>query len=480
MTTSVDATAARANAAFRSAADKVKHLLGQALQLKPADPKQITIAMEMASSLSYVFSSFAYLATSVLPMVLSAAAELHEYLDSSCNVVSTLVWSNIRAGDPCQSCAPKSKQQCATSKAMITSEDERNLDMTDIPKQPVARKKTSPTLRKTQLRNKSPLRLTVTSNDEDSWATVNPIPTTGPSYVELDELDEEMLMNIGLVPKMGRPYVEILPAPRAIAGDDAADPMVWSPGCGPCIHRGPVCCQGFNNSGAVLTVCGSCHHLKHKCSGNSSAAPTTKGKKPVVITTWWARSRSHCRASPVHVSPETDDTAAPAAAFTSGAPAPVVAAELLSAIAAPTPTPATAPITTPITAPIKAKASIGEKHLLEANQRLADQEATSKLLAEQFQELRRQLLPPQVPASPVTVCLPVMIGNSGNKDIAGAEDAAESTSGAIAEAEGAAESMSGAMAEAEEAAESVSGVIAGLSSNTMDVAKDPAESASVS
>jgi hypothetical protein len=51
MTTSVDATAARANAAFRSAADKVEHLLGQALQLKPADPKQIAIAMEMASSL---------------------------------------------------------------------------------------------------------------------------------------------------------------------------------------------------------------------------------------------------------------------------------------------------------------------------------------------------------------------------------------------------------------------------------------------
>ncbi|KAG1725101.1 hypothetical protein EDB19DRAFT_1915218 [Suillus lakei] len=217
MTTSVDTTAARANAAFRSAADK------------------IAIAMEMASSLSYVFSSFAYLATSVPPMVLSATTELHEHLDSSsCNVVSTPVWSDIRAGDlQCcnsplypftvaygnpppptdatvagpsgsntvltpdvlagkgkgkeradppgkpaeqhghgidrgkqpramstthsQSRALKSKQQRATSKAMITSEDERDLDMADIPKQPAARKKSSlptrlpPALRKTQL-----------------------------------------------------------------------------------------------------------------------------------------------------------------------------------------------------------------------------------------------------------------------------------------------------------------------------------------
>ncbi|KAG1725100.1 hypothetical protein EDB19DRAFT_1915217 [Suillus lakei] len=276
-----------------------------------------------------------------------------------------------------------------------------------------------------------------------------------------------MSMNVGPAPKMGRLYVEIPPAPPTIAGNDAANPTVWSPSCGPCIHRGLVCRQGFNNS--------------------------------------------------VHVSPETDDTATPAAASTSGAPAPVVA-ELLSAIATPTPTPtptpATAPITTPTPAPtpttaaasspdgpadasvdalkeqieasqltvtsLEAKASIGEKHPLGANRGLANRGVTSKLLAEQFQELHWQLLPPQVPASPVMVCLPVMIGNSGNKDIAGAEDAAESTSGTIAEAEGAAESMSGTMAEAEEATESASGVIASLSSNTMDVAKDPAESASTS
>ncbi|KAG1730648.1 uncharacterized protein EDB91DRAFT_1252501 [Suillus paluster] len=556
MTAIVNWAANKANAGFLNAANKVEHLLGQALQLKPADPKHIAIAMEMAASLSFTFSSYTYSATSVPPMVLSAAAEIHEHLDnSSCNVVSAPVWSNIRPDDPrsqhsplypltlaygkpppptnppvagpsgsntavtqdanvlagkgkgkaredpeaepteqrgrgmehkrlrcmsgprSQSRAPKAKRPRATSKAMITSEDEQELDMVDIPQQqpaPEARKKASlptrlpPALKKTRSQSKS---FTVTSNnEEDAEPTPKPPPKKKKTYVEIDD---EMTANIGPVPKMGMPYVQVPPAPSAIAGNDTADPNTWSP--------------GYNNSGVALTICEACHCLKHKCSGNGSAVPTTKAKKLAVTTTRRGRSKSRRRASLVHVSPET---ATPAAASTSGAPAPVVATT-----AAPAPTPASAPIpipiptptptTTPITAPataaaptaastpdgpadasvialkeqiealqstvasLEAKASIREKHLLEANQRLADQEATSKLLAEQFEELRWQLLPPPVPASPVAACLPVIIGNlsGNNKNIGAAEDGAEPMSGAIAEAEEVAESTSGVVAQ---------------------------------
>ncbi|KAG1731222.1 uncharacterized protein EDB91DRAFT_1085158 [Suillus paluster] len=581
MTAVVDWAANKANAGFLNAANKVEHLLGQALQLKPANPKHIAIAMEMAASLSFTFSSYAYSATSVPPMVLSTAAEIHEHLDdSSCNVVSAPVWSNICPDDlrsqhsplypltlaygkpspptnppvagpsgsntavaqdanvlagkgkgkaredpeaepteqrsrgmerkrlrcmsaACsQSRAPKAKRPHATSKAMITSEDEWELDMADIPQQqlvPEARKKASlptrlpPTLKKTRSQSKS---FTITSdNEEDAEPTPKPPPKKKKMYVEID--NEEMTTNVGPAPKMGTPYVQVPPAPSAIA-----DPNTWLPGCGPCVHQGLICLQGYNNSGAALTVCEACHRLKHKCGGNGSAIPTTKAKKPVATTTRQGCSKSRCRASPVHVSPET---ATPAAASTSGAPAPVVATTAAptptsTPIPIPTPTPTTTPITAPATAAaptaastpdgpadasvvalkeqievlqstvtsLEAKASIGEKRLLEANQRLADQEATSKLLAEQFEELRRQLLPPPVPASPVAACLPVIIGNlsGNNKNIGAAEDGAEPASGAIAEAE--------------EVAESASGVVAGLSGNNMDVEEDLAESASTS
>ncbi|KAG1721013.1 uncharacterized protein EDB91DRAFT_1088606 [Suillus paluster] len=595
MTAVVNWATNKANAGFLNAANKVEHLLGQALQLKPADPKHIAIAMEMAASLSFTFSSYAYSATSVPPMVLSATAEIHEHLDdSSCNVVSAPVWSNICPDDPrsqhsplypltlaygkpppptnppvagpsgsnttvtqdanvlagkgkgkargdpeakpteqrgrgmerkrlrcmsaprSQSRAPKAKRPRATSKAMITSEDERELDMSDIPQQqpaPEARKQASlptrlpPALKKTRSQSKS---FTVTSDDEeDAEPTPKPPLKKKKTYVEIDD---EMMANIGPAPKMGTPYVQVPPAPSAIASNDAADPNTWSPGCGPCVHRGLICLQGYNNSGAALTVCEACHRLKHKCGGNGSAVPTTKAKKPAATTTRRGRSKSRCRASPVHVSPET---ATPAAASTSGAPAPVVATTATptptsTPIPIPTPTPTTTPITAPATAAaptaastpdgpadasvvalkeqiealqstvasLEAKASIGEKRLLEANQRLANQEATSKLLTEQFEELHRQLLPPPVPASPVTACLPVIISNlsSNNKNIGAAEDGTEPASGAIAEAEEVADNnMDVAEAPAESAP--TSGINAGLSGNTNDVAE--AESASI-
>ncbi|KAG0693662.1 hypothetical protein DFH29DRAFT_1007066 [Suillus ampliporus] len=573
MTTTIDGIAVQCNAAFHSVGDKVEHLLGQALQLKPADPKHIAIAMEMASSLSDVFTRHTYSATSVPPMVLSAAAELQEHLDSSfCNVVSTPVWSNIRPDDPwcrnsplypltvaygipppptnppvagpsgsnaalapdvlagkgkgkeradpegepaeqrgcgieqskrprvmsttrSQSRAPKSKWQRATSKAMITSEDEQTgascQEEDFLPPSKI------PSYTASQVSG-----LNMVTDDEGLQATPNPRSKTK-QYVEIDELDDEMPMNVGPAPKMGRPYVEIPPTPSAIAGpvaadDQATDLMVWSPGCGPCVHRGLVCRQGFNNSSAALTICGSCHRLKHKCGGNGSAAPTTKGRKPAATTTRRARSRSHRRPSPVHVSPETDDTAAPAAASTS-APSPLpLPLPLPPPLPSPLPSPLRPATTAPASSPdgpadesvlalkeqvealqstvasLEAKASIGEKHLLEANQRLADQEATSKLLAKQFEELRRQLLPPPVPASPQKMEL---TAESASGDVAGLSGNNMDVEEDLAEAASASGGNNMDVAEAPAESTPASGVNAGLSGNTKDVAE--AESASI-
>ncbi|KAG1719959.1 hypothetical protein EDB19DRAFT_1918360 [Suillus lakei] len=53
MPSGLDAVTTEANAAFCQAADMVKHMLGQALQLDAAHPKHITIAQDMARALLF-------------------------------------------------------------------------------------------------------------------------------------------------------------------------------------------------------------------------------------------------------------------------------------------------------------------------------------------------------------------------------------------------------------------------------------------
>ncbi|KAG2103996.1 uncharacterized protein F5147DRAFT_654515 [Suillus discolor] len=165
-------TAATANAAFMHVAAQIEHLLGQAIQLDRADPANVNLSLEMASILVQTLS----------PIVLLAAAELSEHINAnSCTVVSTPVWTNIHTGDPrCKrsplyprtvgyqeqprqpsppvaglsqpskgkgkekaisedgedtSHGPPSKRQRA-SKAIITSEDDRELDAAPDSPQP--------------------------------------------------------------------------------------------------------------------------------------------------------------------------------------------------------------------------------------------------------------------------------------------------------------------------------------------------------
>ncbi|KAG1721477.1 uncharacterized protein EDB91DRAFT_1088442 [Suillus paluster] len=202
MSSGLDAVTASINAAFHQAGNKVKHLLGQALQLDAADPKHIPIAVEMAHTLT----------TSVPPIVLSAAAELQEHLDSSfCQVTipaarpapftcSLLVMATRHLLQHLPLALlprPKPKRQRAKSKskAIITSDDDMELDNVAVPEPaPAPAQPLKGVLKRTRA------------------CVPNVVSGKEASYVEIDELDEEPMI-VGPAPKMGRPYVEIPPTP---------------------------------------------------------------------------------------------------------------------------------------------------------------------------------------------------------------------------------------------------------------------------
>ncbi|KAG2119220.1 hypothetical protein BD769DRAFT_1390525 [Suillus cothurnatus] len=360
MTSGLDTIIAEANTAFCHAANKVEHMLGQALQLDVAHTMHITIAQEVAGAL----------ARSVTPMALSAGVELQEHLDPTFSkVISMPAWTNIHPDDPCcknsplypltigygqlvpaspttgpsskargkqkvvlkeepedcghqlecskcscpramsTSTAPKAKCQCtkSKSKAIITSDDDLELDnVTLVAPQPMPppAKPLKGVLKRTRK------------------IIPNPVSQKGASNLEIDELEEPM--SAGPAPRMGSPYVEI-PSTTQL-----------------------ICCQGYNASNELLLVCTWCHCTKHKCSGKGSAA-TTK-KRPA------ARSKSRHRESAVNVTNITDDEASSTgnvATVTITAAIPVATAAAASSTVIPvtTPTPTTTPAAVHVPAP---------------------------------------------------------------------------------------------------------------------------------
>ncbi|KAG1723454.1 hypothetical protein EDB19DRAFT_1834606 [Suillus lakei] len=527
---------------LQSGCTMVEQLLGQAVQLNPADPNNITIAVEIAQALSHIFSVYTLQARSVLPMVLSAAAELHEHLDSSfCKVISTPIWSNIHPDDPrsqdsplyplsihygkvllpppfppatgpsalnaalpldpdvpagkgkgkekahpedepaddrkrshphtmsarSHSRVPKAKHQRTTSKAMITSEDEWELDIAPIAEQPPTTRnklplatrlppgvKLPPALKGSCQCRKSVSMVVVTSNNEGTQAVPQPAVTKAwKGYVEIAETDEETPMNIGHAPRMGTAYVEIPPAPKVtkavpaitttvavdLAEDDHANltSEVWLPGCGSCVQKALVCRQDYNATGGELTVCACCHCSKHKCSElrKPQQLQLAAHVQDLAINLHWCMSpqrqtqpllqqpllpvhlyrkflpHQHCHPALSAPSPECPPHPSLPPPFP-----PLLFS--LPPLLPPQPQihwllPLRVKVATlqTMVASLEEKVSCGEKLLLEANRRLAEQEASSKLLATQFEQLHRELLPPNLP-SPAEVCLPVIVGNS--------------------------------------------------------------------
>ncbi|KAG1719413.1 hypothetical protein EDB19DRAFT_1836740 [Suillus lakei] len=258
-------------------------------------------------------------------------------------------------------------------------------------------------------------------------------------------------MIVGPAPRMGTPYVEILPAPKfsakaaglasGLQEDLKADStsVVWSPACGSCVQRQLICRQGYNANQEPLVVCAWCHRTKHKCGGKGSATPT-KSRKPA------ARSRSRRRASMVNVAINTDDEASStgnvaAATITAATTAAATTTAIPATTAAPsTPAPATTPTVVHVPVPdtqtvlalkeelvvfqtmvasLVERVGTGKQLLQEANQCLAEQEANAKLLTDQVAALQ-QVVNPAAAESPAAEPLPVVMRTDAAETLAAA------------------------------------------------------------
>ncbi|KAG1880192.1 hypothetical protein F4604DRAFT_1922874 [Suillus subluteus] len=446
---------AAANNAFSEAADQVQHISGQALQLQPEDPKHLSIAMDMAKLMHEVFSTHAERVTILSPLVLSTGAELMNHMDEDRTaLVTASIWASIIADNPrirghplfpatagyrkqpppsppragpsqpkgvpraddakeqgrgiergkrswatnarSQSRPAQSKRQRQKSKAIITSNDDLELDEV-VPMVPVCKEHAVNMIYKpgqltkvvTEQKTRCSLRHSVVASDDD--------------------MDANAATNTGPPPKMGVLYVELPPAPTTSSGpqlkeDDFADTTApsWAPHCGQCVAQDLICRQAFNKDhGSKLRVCAFCSRLKIRCSGKGSEVPTVKGKS---ATSRRTRSQSHRQCSPPaqniatqHVEPSVPDTTTtaqnedevPTRPSTSIPPPTSASTDRNSVLALQA---EVATLRTAVAA-LEDQVVAGDKWCEDANTRLAEQEARSALLAERFDELLQKLLP---------------------------------------------------------------------------------------
>ncbi|KAG2363252.1 hypothetical protein BDR07DRAFT_1483845 [Suillus spraguei] len=368
------------------------------------------------------------------------------------------------------STTPKAKCQCSKSKAMITSNDD-DMELETLPAVPepapalVQPTKLLPLPRPIRSVLKQTPTVVVVSECQVGMVP-NPVPKTGPTYLEIYKLDEEELINIGRVPKMRAPYVEIPSASRAntqvtgptsgLEEDEYADLTlpVWSPAHSSCVQWGGICFAA-----KVITPAMTC------LRGKESATPTKSRKPGPTIN--HTQSKSCCQSSKMHVIIITDDEAAecPSPSAVTTAPAnvtttptsPTIATPASISITAPaiaasaTSSPATASststtanttatvtvtITTPVPMPdsqnvltlkedvavlqtivvsLLERVNTSEQLLQEANWQLSKQEASGKLLTNQVTILQQELHPSV--ESSATEILPILMRTSKNGQV---------------------------------------------------------------
>ncbi|KAG2066580.1 hypothetical protein BDR04DRAFT_1121105 [Suillus decipiens] len=184
MTSGLDAIIAEANAAFYHAADKVKHMLGQALQLDAAHTKHITVAQEMAGALYYVFSNYTLKARrSTIPTPIGydqpAPALPTAGPSAKARGKQKVVLEEKPEDCGCQLECGKYFHSCTIStttapKAIITSDDDLELD--NAAPQPM-------------LAPAKPLKGVLKRTRK---IIPNPVSQKGASDLEIDELEEPM------------------------------------------------------------------------------------------------------------------------------------------------------------------------------------------------------------------------------------------------------------------------------------------------
>ncbi|KAG2103719.1 uncharacterized protein F5147DRAFT_654631 [Suillus discolor] len=308
-----------ANKSFSDLADKVEHLLGQAWQLQPADQKHISIAMEMGQAL----------VTVLLPLILSAAAELQEHVNANnTGMKSPPVWMKIRVDDlrikghplfpstlnyrpvtrPQSPPTPGPSRAKENIPAGSVEQHGRGTERRKRSQAPSTRSRSRPALTKRRLEKSKAI---LSSEDELEEEEVGPktalkkLPVTEPKarpgqkYVEVTSKEEsdtnESIADVA-GPQIAHAASIVLPNIPITSGpdlteDDFADTSapVWTPHCGQCVAWDLICRQGFNKGNHRKL------RLKIKCSGKGSEAPKVKAK---TFATCRNRSQSWCCASP--------------------------------------------------------------------------------------------------------------------------------------------------------------------------------------
>ncbi|KAG1805130.1 hypothetical protein EV424DRAFT_1544516 [Suillus variegatus] len=318
---------AAANKAFSNAANRIDHLLGQASQLDAADPHHLTIAMEMGKISTQVMMSHSGSVTVLSPLLLSAAAELQQHMNTSRTGLTGMpVWANIRDDDVhiqthplfpstrnfqrSPPPLPPSQGPSKPTRHPAVEEPEERGQGTEHGKRaraPSTRSQSHPAMSKRQ-RQKS--KAVVSSDDKlDEEIPVTPaISTTTTArrrYVEIDDekdMEEEADEEDAVEPlRKSTTAVVTLPIPSGpdLMEDEFANPLVevWAPHCRQCVVRDLICRQAYHKDhGGKLRVCALCSRLKIRCGGKGSDAPKMKQKS---VTAWRARSQSRRRHSPV-------------------------------------------------------------------------------------------------------------------------------------------------------------------------------------
>ncbi|KAG2058514.1 hypothetical protein BDR06DRAFT_1030065 [Suillus hirtellus] len=199
------------NQSFHNLADKIKHIVGQALQLHLADPKHLSLATHMGQAITEVIMAHGNWVTVLSLLVLSAAAELQEHVDGdNTGISSTPDWS------PSPPCASPS-QPCSVIPAVPAEEHGRGTQRGKRAQAASSCSRSHPPMSKKQ-HGKS--KAIISSDDELDEEELAPIASKEPT--------------IKAMPKMSTTKVIKNPSDAVLTKDDFADPsaLTWAPRCG--------------------------------------------------------------------------------------------------------------------------------------------------------------------------------------------------------------------------------------------------------
>ncbi|KAG2114227.1 uncharacterized protein F5147DRAFT_650035 [Suillus discolor] len=307
---------AATNKAFSDVVNKIDHLLGQASQLDAADPHHLTIAMEIGKVLMQVMMSHGGSVTVLLLLILSAAAELQQHINTSrTGLTGTPVWANIRGDDVHIQTHPlfPSTRNFRGSPSPLPPHQgpskPRRRPVVEEPDECGRGTERGKCHRAASIRSHSCLSRAVVSTDDELdeeepvTPTISTITRTCRQYVEINEeedMDEEADEEDVVEPPRNVTAADVsllITSGADLMEEEFTTPSaeVWAPCCRQCVMWGLICRQAYHKDhGGKLRVCTLCSRLKIRCGGKGSEVPKMKNKS---VLARQALSQSRCHRS---------------------------------------------------------------------------------------------------------------------------------------------------------------------------------------